>query len=80
MYVYGNIEVRSRNQFFKAYLLRDTPTSLTFNNFTLFPQFINVLCIYLRTNSDLRHLLHKLSGFYSRVEKCLQRGTDWVFK
>ena len=33
-----------------------------------------------RTNSDLCHLQHKLTGFYSRDEKCLQRGTDWVFK
>jgi len=39
-----------------------------------------VLCIYLRTNSDLCHLHHKLIGFYNRDEKCLQRGTDWVFK
>jgi len=23
---------------------------------------------------------HKLFGFYNRDEKCLQRGTDWVFK
>jgi len=23
---------------------------------------------------------HKLIGFYYRDEKCLQRGTDWVFK
>ena len=36
--------------------------------------------IYLRTNSDLCHLQHKLIGFYNRDEKCLQRGTDWVFK
>jgi hypothetical protein len=35
---------------------------------------------YLRTNSDLCHLQHKLTGFYNRDEKCLQRGTDWVFK
>ena len=34
----------------------------------------------LRTNSDLRHLQHKLIGFYNPDEKCLQRGTDWVFK
>ena len=33
-----------------------------------------------RTNSDLCHLQHKLVGFYSRDEKCLQRGTDWIFK
>jgi len=36
--------------------------------------------IYLRTNSDLCHLQHKLIGFYNRDEKCLQRGTDRVFK
>ena len=35
---------------------------------------------YLRTNSDLCHLQHKLIGFYNRDEKCLLRGTDWVFK
>jgi hypothetical protein len=39
-----------------------------------------VFCIYLRTNSDLCHLQHKLIGFYNRDEKCLQHGTDWVFK
>ena len=40
------------------------------------------LCVlyFLRTNSDLCHLQHKLIGFYNRDEKCLQRGTDWVFK
>jgi hypothetical protein len=39
------------------------------------------LCVlYLRTNSDLCHLQHKLIDFYNRDEKCLQRGTDWVFK
>ena len=36
--------------------------------------------IYFRTNSDLCHLQHKLIGFYNPDEKCLQRGTDWVFK
>jgi hypothetical protein len=39
-----------------------------------------VLCIYLRTNSDLCHLQHKLIGFYNRYDKCLLHGTDWVFK
>jgi hypothetical protein len=28
----------------------------------------------------LCHLHHKLIGFYNRDEKCLLRGTDWVFK
>ena len=94
-------------------------TSLTFNNCTLCPHCIYVFCFYLRTNSDLCHLQHKLIGFYNRAEKrsalglwrvkamfciylrtnsdfchlqhkligfynpdekCLQRGTDWVFK
>ena len=40
------------------------------------------LCVlYLsEKNSDLCHLQHKLIGFYNLDEKCLQRGTDWVFK
>ena len=55
-------------------------TSLTFNNCTFCPHCIYVFCIYLRTNSDFCHLLHKLIGFYNRAEKCLLRGTDWGFK
>jgi hypothetical protein len=58
----------------------DAPTGLTFNNCTLCPHYIYVFCIYLRTNSDLCHLQHKLIGFYNRDEKCLQCGTDLVFK
>jgi len=57
-----------------------TTNSLTFNNCTLCPHCIYVFCIYLRTNSDLCHLQHTLIGFCNRDEKCLQRGTDWVFK
>jgi len=53
---------------------------ITFNNCTLCPHCIYVFCIYLRTNSDLCHLQHKLIGFYNPDEKCLQRGTDWGFK
>jgi len=44
------------------------------------PHSIYVLCVYLKKNSDLCHLQHKLIGFYNRDEKCLQRGTDWIFK
>jgi hypothetical protein len=29
---------------------------------------------------SLCHLQLKLIGFYNRDEKCLQSGTDWVFK
>jgi len=49
-------------------------------NCTLSPHCIYVFCIYLRTNSDSCHLQHKLIGFNNRDEKCLQRGTDRVFK
>ena len=44
------------------------------------PHCIYVFCIYLRTNSDLCHLQHKLIGFYNRDEKCLLHGTNWFFK
>jgi hypothetical protein len=40
----------------------------------LCPHCIYVLCIYLRTNSDLCYFHRKLIGFYNRVEKSLQRG------
>ena len=35
-----------------------------------------VICIYLRTNSDLYQLHHKLIGFCNRVEKCVLRGYE----
>ena len=65
---------------FQSLLVTWCTSSLTFNNCTLCQNCIYVFCIYLRTNSDLCHLQHKLIGFYNRYEKCLQRGTDWVFK
>ena len=65
---------------FQSLLVTWCTNSLTFNNCTLCPHCIYVFCIYLRTNSDLCHLQHKLIGFYNRDEKCLLRGTDWVFK
>jgi hypothetical protein len=49
--------------------------TLLFNDRILY-----VFCIYLRTNSDFCHLYNKLIGFRNRVEKCLQRGKNWVFK
>ena len=36
-------------------------------------------CTVNQPSSYLGHLQHKLIGFYNRDEKCLQRGTDWVF-
>jgi hypothetical protein len=65
---------------FQSLLVTWYTNSLTFNNCTLCLHCIYVFCIYLRTNSDLCHLQHKMIGFYNRDEKCLQRGTDWVFK
>ena len=42
--------------------------------------YLCVFFIYMCTKSDLSHLYHKLNGFYNRDEKCLLRGTNWVFK
>ena len=44
------------------------------------PHCIYVFYIYLKTNTVLCNLQHKLIGFYNRDEKCLLRGTNWVFK
>jgi len=39
------------------------------------------LCLlYLSENKQRLVSHHKLIGFYNRDEKCLQRGTNWVFK
>jgi hypothetical protein len=45
---------------FLSLLVTWCTTSLTFNNCTLCPHCIYVFCIYLRTDSDLCHLQHKL--------------------
>ena len=42
--------------------------------------YLFVLYLSEKKNSDLRHLQHKLIGFYNRDEKCLLRDTKWVFK
>jgi hypothetical protein len=46
----------------------------------ILPHRIYVFWIYLRTNSGFFLIQRELIGFYNRDEKCLQRGTDWVFK
>jgi len=56
-----------------AYWSRDAQTGLTFNNCVLCPHCIYMFCTYLRKNSDLCHLQHKLIGFYNRDENCLLR-------
>jgi hypothetical protein len=54
--------------------------SSTLKNSTFCRHCIYVFCIYLRANADFCPVQHKLIGFNNRDEKCLQRGTDWVFK
>ena len=39
-----------------------------------------VFCTDLRRESDFCFIQHYLTSFYNRGEKCLQRGTDSVFK
>jgi hypothetical protein len=39
-----------------------------------------VFCIYLSTDSEFCPIQHKYIGIYNGGGKCLQRGTDWVFK
>jgi len=41
---------------------------LTFNNCTLCPHSIYVFCIYLRTNSELCHLQHKILVFITEMK------------
>jgi hypothetical protein len=50
------------------------------HEFYILPQCTCGVCINLRTKDALCHLHHKLVDFYNRDEKCLLRGTDWVFK
>jgi len=53
-----------------------------FNIQQLYALLTLYLCVlYLSENKQrLCPLGHKLIAFYNRDEKCLQRGTDWVFK
>ena len=78
--VYVSQNFKALKLSYRFNLFRDAPAGLTFNNRRLCPHRVYVFCIYLRTNSDLCHLYHKLIGFYNRDEKCLLRGTNWVFK
>ena len=40
----------------------------------------SVFCTDIRIDSNFCFIHHYLIGFYNRVGKCLQRGTDWIFK
>ena len=70
---------------FQFNLLKPTTGNVMHQQFNIqqlyaLPTLYLCVFIYLRTNSDLYHLHHKLIGFYNRDEKCLLRGTNWVFK
>jgi hypothetical protein len=41
---------------------------------------MDVVCYGCGTSSDLCPSDHSLVRFFNPDEKCLQRGTDWVFK
>jgi hypothetical protein len=47
---------------------------------TIYVFTCSYLCVLYLSNGELCHFHHKLIGFYNRDEKCLLRGTDWVFK
>jgi len=69
-------------RFLTFYSLLVTKFSSTFSIHELyFPltQCIYGFCTYLRANSDFCPLYHKLISFYDRDERCLLRGTNWVF-
>jgi hypothetical protein len=57
------------------------PSTLTLCTTTLNIEMFCVLpTMHLCVLLELQKKQHKLIGFYNRDEKCLQRGTDWVFK
>ena len=64
--------IRKRNAHFlltfQSLLVTWCTNSLTFNNCRLCPHCIYLFCIYLRKNSDLCHLQHKLIGFINEIK------------
>ena len=54
--------------------------SFNIQNFYMVLALRSVFCTDLRTDNNLCCRRHELIGFYNRGGKCLQRGTDWVFK
>ena len=51
------------------------------NQFYVLPtQYVHVLCVDLRTNSDYFTVQHWLVGFYNRDGVCLLRGTFYILR
>jgi hypothetical protein len=61
-------------------LLRDAPVGLTFK--ILHSAHTVFMCFEFISKQTATFALYnkKLIVFYNRDEKCLQRGTNWVFK
>ena len=82
--VYSAVRTRSLNKAVCASSLKPTGHYMhyLFNIKQLYVLPTLYLCVlYLSENKQrLVPLQHNLIGFYNRDEKCLQRGTDWVFK
>jgi hypothetical protein len=56
------------------------PLVLRFKNSTFYPQNICLFCLYLRKNTEVLSIQLSTIGFYKWGDKCLLRGTNWVFK
>jgi len=54
---------------YKAYRLRDVPTSLTFNNRTLCPHCIYVFCIYLKLTATCATYTINWLVFITEIKK-----------
>ena len=80
----GGIPLPSSRHFLRINLLNPTGHVMhqQFNIQQLYALPTLYLCVlYLSENKQrLVPLQHKLIGFYNRDEKCLLRGTNWVFK
>ena len=55
-------------------------TSINIKNTTFFPKNIYIFCTFLRKIFEVFPNEPSTAGFYNPDEKCLQRGTDWIFK
>ena len=74
------IEIISPYLTFKSLAVSLRTTRFNTQKFYMVLALLWVFCADLRKDSDFCFVHHKLIGFYNRGGKCLQRGTDWVFK
>jgi hypothetical protein len=71
---------------FEAYWLLDAPTGLTLKNSTFCPHCVFMCFVGISEQTatfvlyNINRLVGWLVGYHNRDEKCLLRGTHWVFK